>query len=256
MPKFNCIVIDDDPFVTTILKNFCDKCEVVNCVGKFSNGAEALRFLKENNDIDIIFLDVEMPVMNGIDFMKCVRHTGAQVVVCSSKPDYAVETYEYDVCDYLMKPIKYERFLRSVEKVALERDKIKKWISVSSGEYVKASDDIQDVEDVWIKDTMGHALKVKVEEVVYIEAMENYMSLHTVSKQHTVHMTMKAIIDLFSATTDIMRIHKSYAVNIRNVSSIQDGNVIIQTMGNRVQIPIGRTYMKDLRERINKLPKS
>lgn len=255
MPKYNCIVIDDDPFVATILKNFCDKCEEVSFVGKFSNGAEALRFLKEDPNIDIIFLDVEMPVMNGIEFMKCVRHTGAQVVVCSSKADYAVETYEYDVCDYLMKPVQYERFLRSIEKVALEKDKIKKWISVTSGEYIKASDEVSDIEDVWIKDTIGHSLKVKIEDVVCIEAMENYMSLRTTTKQHTVHMTMKSILDLFADAPEVMRIHKSFAVNIKHISSIQDGNVIIEVSGgNKVQLPIGRTYMKDLRERINRLP--
>lgn len=253
MPKYNCIVIDDDAFAATILKNYCDKCDEINYLGKFSNGAEASKFLKENSGVDVIFLDVEMPVMNGIEFMKCVRHIGAQVVVCSSKADYAVETYEYDVCDYLLKPVQYERFLRSIEKVALEKDKLKKWISVQSGEYVKASDDILDNDEVWIKDTNGHTSKLIVRDVVYIEAMENYMEIATLTKRYTVHMTMKGVIELFAEMPDIVRVHKSFAVNIRHVAVIQDGNVLIDVLGSALTIPVGRTYMKELRDRLGRL---
>lgn len=253
MPKYNCIVIDDDAFAATILKNYCDKCTEINYLGKFSNGAEASKFLKENPEVDIIFLDVEMPVMNGIEFMKYVRHIGAQVIVCSSKAEYAVETYEYDVCDYLLKPVQYERFLRSLEKVALERDKLKKWISVSSGEYVKASDEVPDVTDVWVRDTVGRMFKVKVEEVTYIQAMENYMEIHTLTKHYTTHMTMKSLMDLFVDHKDVLRIHKSFAVNIKQVDSIQDGDVVINVSNDKVVLPVGRTYMKDLREKVSRL---
>lgn len=250
MPKYNCIVIDDDAFAATILKNYCEKCEGLNLLGKFVNGVEAKKYLDEYPNVDIIFLDIEMPVMNGMDFMRSVNHTGAQVIVCSSKSQYAVETYEYNVCDYLLKPVSYDRFIRSVEKAILEIDKMKKWIVASSvAEGVEGEDSET---DIWIKDIDGKQLRIKIEDIVYIEAMENYMSMQTKQKRYTIHSTMKSVMEMFGAKTPVMRVHKSYAVNIDNMLRLEDGCLVAEVQGDKMSISVGRTYMKELRDRISK----
>lgn len=250
MSKYNCIVIDDDAFAATILKNYCDKCEALNMLGKFVNGVEAKKYLDEYPNVDIIFLDIEMPVMNGMDFMRSVKHTGAQVIVCSSKSQYAVETYEYNVCDYLLKPVAYDRFMRSVEKAILEIDKTKKWIIASSSINSQGGDDAES--DIWIKDIDGKQLRIKIEDIVYIEAMENYMAMQTKHKKYTIHSTMKSVMEMFGGDTPVMRVHKSYAVNIDNMLRLEDGTLIAEVQGEKMLISVGRTYIKGLRDRISK----
>lgn len=250
MPKYNCIVIDDDAFAATILKNYCDKCEELNMLGKFVNGIEAKKYLDEYPDVDIIFLDIEMPVMNGMDFMRSVKHTGAQVIVCSSKSQYAVETYEYNVCDYLLKPVSYDRFMRSVEKAVLEIDKTKKWIIASS--FIDSTEG-EDESNIWIKEIDGSQLRIKIEDIVYIEAMENYMLMQTRHKKYTIHSTMKSVMEMFGNNTPILRVHKSYAVNIDNMLRLEEGSLIAEVQGEKISVPVGRTYIKELKDRLSKI---
>ena len=264
--KYNCIIVDDDAFAATLLKSFCERCSELRLLAKFTNGAEAYRYLEDCGfGVDIIFLDIEMPIMNGIDFMRTAKRCGAQVVVCSSKSQYAVESYEYDVCDYLLKPIAHDRFMKAVEKAILEKDKVSKWLLVKSGilsdtnpdaeadeksdEQTAANNENELSSDmyggIWMRDTTGNKIRLTASEIIYAEAMENYMALLTTDRRITIHLTMKKFIEIFGRNDEVIRIHRSYIVGKKFIKSISDNTLtLLYGSTQKVDLPIGKTYLK------------
>ncbi len=237
----NCIIIDDDKFSTKIIEEFVNKTEGLNFVGSYSNAVSAINALTLNegeSTIHLIFLDIEMPEMSGIDFLKSLN-TLPQVIIYSSQEKYALEMYEYDVTDYLLKPVLYPRFIKAVNR-ARERFDKKDSLSKKSTE-------------IFIKNNSS-LVRVKYDDILWIEALENYVVVNTFKDKFTIHFTMKSISDKMPMDK-FVRIHRSFIVNMSKIKVIEDNSVIINSETGPKLIPIGKSYKEKLMDDINLMSK-
>ncbi len=237
----NCIIIDDDKFSTKIIEEFVTKTDGLILVGKYSNAVSAINALNANdteNPIHLIFLDIEMPEMSGIDFLRSLNVL-PQVIIYSSQEKYALEMYEYDVTDYLLKPVLYPRFIKAVNK-ARERFDKKENLSKKSTE-------------IFIKNNSS-LVRVKYDDILWIEALENYVVVNTFKDKFTIHFTMKSISDKMPMDK-FVRIHRSFIVNMSKIKVIEDNSVIINSESGPKLIPIGKSYKDKLMDDINLMSK-
>lgn len=232
----NCIIVDDDKLSIKIIEEFVDRTESLNLLGSFSSAVEAVNMLNQSisDPVHLIFLDIEMPEMSGIEFLKALNVI-PQVIIYSSQEKYALESYEYDVTDYLLKPVQYGRFIKAVNR-ALER-------------FDKKENPVKQSTEIFIKNNSS-LVRVKFDDILWIEALENYVVLNTFKEKYTIHFTMKSIADKMPADR-FMRIHRSFIVNFSKIKVIEDNSVVIKTeTGNKV-IPIGKSYRDKLMDDIN-----
>ena len=173
----NCIIVDDDKLSIKVLEEYLSKTDGFENVGSFSNGVDAVNFLGSNVEVDLVFLDIEMPEMNGIDFLNSLGSL-PQIIITSSKEKYALSSYDFDVTDYLLKPVSYARFYKSVEK-ARKRDSLSEF-------------KLDGKDEIFIKKG-SNLIKLRFNDILWIEALENYVILNTRTDKYTIHFTMKAI---------------------------------------------------------------
>jgi DNA-binding LytR/AlgR family response regulator len=236
----NCIVVDDDNFSVRIIEEFVNQTEGLALLGTFTNAIDAVNWLNnsEKEPVHLIFLDIEMPEMSGIEFLRALNVI-PQVIIYSSQEKYALESYEYDVTDYLLKPVTYARFIKAVNR-ARER-------------FERKENPVKQSTEIFIKNNSS-LVRVKYDDILWIEALENYVVVNTFKEKYTIHFTMKSISDKMPSER-FMRIHRSYIVNFSKISAIEDNSVIIRTeSGNRV-IPIGKSYKDKLLNDINLITK-
>lgn len=236
----NCIIVDDDNFSVRIIEEFVNQTEGLALLGTFTNAIEAVNWLNnsEKEPVHLIFLDIEMPEMSGIEFLRALNVI-PQVIIYSSQEKYALESYEYDVTDYLLKPVTYARFIKSFTR-ARER-------------FERKENPVKQSTEIFIKNNSS-LVRVKYDDILWIEALENYVVVNTFKEKYTIHFTMKSISDKMPSER-FMRIHRSYIVNFSKISAIEDNSVIIRTeSGNRV-IPIGKSYKDKLLNDINLITK-
>ena len=230
----NCIIIDDDSFVRKITEDFVKKNESLTLLHSLSSAVEANNVLNSNENIDLIFLDIEMPEMTGIDFLNSLSSL-PQVIIVSSKEKYALDAFEYDVTDYLLKPFTYSRFCKAVNKV-LERQEKNRM-------HAKG-------EEIFIKHNSS-LVKLKYAEILWIEAMENYVIINTFSEKYMIHFTMRAIEEKLPPK-QFLRVHRSFIVNIGSIHSIEDNSIYIKTNDKtKNSIPIGKSYKDKLLGELN-----
>lgn len=240
----NCIIVDDDMFSTRMVADFIGRTSSLDLVSKFGNAIDALDFLAVSNiKIDVIFLDIEMPEMSGLDFMRSVNLHGAQVIIYSSQEKYALESYEYDVCDYLLKPVTYARFLKAINKVKSALADTQD-VDVDASETSESTDDAK-IEEVYVKDNVNDIYKIRFSDVIYIEAMENYVLIVTTVRRIMVHTSMVKILQKFPES-HIVRTHRSYAVGKRYIKDIVGGDIEMLLVDEK--IPIGKSYRDQVRE--------
>lgn len=209
--KFKCIIIDDEPIARKILQEFIEEIDYLELTGQAENPLRALTLLNEH-DIDLIFLDINMPKLNGIDFLKNSK-TSANVIMTTAYAEYAVEAYGLDVLDYLIKPIAFDRFLKACIK-AKEISELRKNIQIQGNNlndhfFIKCNNQIE---------------KVLYQDLLYAEAMMNYVMMYTNSKKMMVYVTIKNLEEQLPHSIFI-KVHKSFIVNKTKVKSIE-GNIL------------------------------
>ncbi|MGV8828645.1 MAG: LytR/AlgR family response regulator transcription factor [Breznakibacter sp.] len=236
----NCVIIDDDKFSTRIIEDFIGRTDGLHLVGSYTSAVEAINKMSRTDAerVNIIFLDIEMPEMSGIEFLKSLTEM-PQVIIYSSQEKYALEMYEYDVTDYLLKPVNYARFIKSINRVK-ERFEKKETLSKESTE-------------IFIKNN-NSLVRVKFEDILWIEALENYVVVNTFKDKFTIHFTMKSIAEKMPADK-FVRVHRSFIVNMSKVKSIEDNSVIIRSETGSKVIPIGKSYKDRLMNDINLISK-
>lgn len=236
----NCIIIDDDKLSIKIIEEFVGRTEGLHLVGSFSSAVEAMNSLNQPDaeKVDLIFLDIEMPEMSGIEFLESIDII-PQVIIYSSQEKYALESYEYDVTDYLLKPVQFGRFIKAVNR-ARER-------------YEKKESPVKESTEIFIKNN-GSLVRIKYDDILWIEALENYVVLNTFSEKYTIHFTMKAIADKMPSDR-FMRIHRSFIVNFSKIKVIEDNSVVIKIDSGTKVIPIGKSYRDKLMNDINLISK-
>lgn len=232
-----CILIDDDEMSCRVLEDYVNRTSFLELLRTFNNAVDAINFMKAGNRVDLIFLDIEMPEMTGIDFLNTITNP-PQIIIVSSREKYALEAFEYSVTDYILKPLNYARFFKAANK-ALE----------SSTKNTQDTDE----KEIFIRKSSS-LIKIKYSEILWVEALENYVVINTRGDKFTIHFTMKAIENQLPNST-FKRVHRSFIVNIREIFSIEDNSVVIKLTEGRKVIPIGKSYKEKLMNEINLMSK-
>lgn len=230
----NCIIVDDDKMTCKILEGFVSKSTSLTLVGSFSDSVAARNIITERKDIDLVFLDIEMPEMDGFDFIVSLD-SPPNIIIVSSAEEYAVRAFDFNVVDYLLKPVSYGRFCKAIDKT----------IRYYSRKEVSSTGD----EEIFIK--KGSSLvKLKLKDIIYIEALENYVTLNTRDDRFTIHFTMKAIENQLPSGVFI-RVHRSYIINKSMIQTIKENSLDI-IIGNAMKsIPVGKSFRDTLLNDIN-----
>ncbi|TDE52583.1 LytR/AlgR family response regulator transcription factor [Flavobacterium sp. GT3P67] len=230
--KIKCVLIDDETLATKVLLNYFTNFSDFEIVGTFYNPIEALEFIN-NNTIDVVFLDIHMPVMTGFELIKLIEYK-TKIVITTAFREFAAESYELDVLDYLVKPIALPRFIKCIHKIEAEFN-LKNNIKIESHRIEPY---------IFIK-VDKKMIKITLDEILFIEGMKEYIKVITTDKTY---ITLKSLTSLSEELPldRFMRIHKSYTIAIDKVKSIE---------GNRIQIlsytlPIGRNYSKEVKSKI------
>lgn len=225
----NCIIVDDDEASVNVLIQLIKQVDNLKVVATCSSPMEAIKSLGENQ-ADLMFLDIEMPGMTGIEMLKSLPGS-PKVILTTSHKEYALDAYELNVVDYLVKPITLPRLLKALAKV----------------NYVPAQ--LQQVEQDYFfvkKDSV--LMKVPVKEILWIEALGDYVTLHTRNERFILHITLKSVESKLPSSK-FVRVHRSYIVHLDNVRTVEDTTIYI----NEVSIPIGALYKDNFIKRLNTL---
>lgn len=230
--KIKCVLIDDEPLATKVLLNYFTNFSDFEIVGTFYNPLEALEFINSNT-VDVVFLDIHMPVMTGFELIKLIEYK-TQIVITTAFREFAAESYELDVLDYLVKPIPLPRFIKCIKRIESELN-VKGNIKIETNRIDP---------HIFIK-VDKKMMKINLDEILFIEGMKEYIKVITVDKTYITHKSLTSFTDELPSE-QFMRIHKSYTIALNKVKSIE---------GNRIQIlnhtiPIGRNYSKDVKIRI------
>lgn len=226
----NCIIVDDDEMSRSTVQHFVEQTDFLTLKSNCSSAPEAIKALNEHQ-IDLIFLDIEMPQMSGMEMLETLKYN-PYIIFITSKREFAVEAFEHNVVDYLLKPLKYVRFIKAVNKVL----DLKGSVSNSSFDITE--------EDIFVKTELKY-VRIKFSEVYYVEAMADYVVLYLKDTKHIIHSTMKGIEKKLPSNLFI-RVHRSYIVNVSRVDQIENTNVII----NNNKLPIGASYKADFMSKL------
>ncbi len=226
--KYKCIIVDDEQPARKLLENYCSKLSELEHVGSFKSALDAAPILREQS-IDILFLDIQMPNISGIDFLKTLKNLTTKVVLTTAYRDYAVEGYDLDAIDYLLKPIEFHRFLRAIDKI--------------KDVYPKSNNlQIQETSPDLIIKSNKKLYKISPSDILYIKSENEYIKYNTLNHGNLmVHGALKDISNMLKKHGNFIRIHRSYVINMIHISYIE---------GNRIAIgqqffPVSETYKND-----------
>ncbi|TMM57287.1 response regulator transcription factor [Maribacter algarum] len=220
-----CLIIDDEPLAIEVLKMHLAQLSEMHVVGSFANPVESLETIR-NEKIDLIFLDIEMPVLSGIDFVKNIA-LAPKVIFTTAYRNYAIESYELDVVDYLLKPIAFSRFLKAINKY-------KTMVQLP----ITANNDPEEIprdNHIYVNANKKF-IKLEFDDITYVESMKDYVQIHATNKS----VVTKEAITSFAAKlpAEFLRIHRSFIVNTKKVTAFTKVDVEI----NDRELPIGSSY--------------
>jgi DNA-binding LytR/AlgR family response regulator len=230
----NCIIVDDDILTCKIFEGYVNKSSSLDLIGTYNDSIAARNVITQRKDIDLVILDIQMPEMNGFDFISSLD-SPPNIIIISSNEEYALKAFDFNVVDYLLKPVSYGRFCKAVDKT----------IRYFSKKEITNTDD----EEIFIK--KGSSLvKLKLRDIIYIEALENYVTLTTSNDKFTIHFTMKAIENQLPSGVFI-RVHRSFIINKSMIQTINEGSLDLNVGGSMKNIPVGKSFKDSLLNDIN-----
>lgn len=229
-----CIIVDDEPLAREGMRMNIGELSNLTLVGEFENAAAANEFL-EKNQVDIMFLDIEMPGLSGLEFLRSLSNA-PMVILTTAYPQYAVEAYELDVVDYLVKPIKLERFIKAVAKA-------EEFLSLAENTAVFEA--IED-EFIFIKSERKY-VKIRFDELLFVEGLKDYVIVHATHGKYMTAMNVKTIHNKLSEDI-FFRVSKSFVINVNHIDDIDGNYVNIR----EYKIPIGRSYRDVFLDFVNK----
>jgi len=234
--KMNCIAIDDEQLALKKLIRYSEKLDYLKMKGTFTNPLDGLYFLK-NNEVDIIFLDIQMDGFSGIEFLEVCKNL-PYVIITSAYDSYAIKSYEFNVIDYLLKPIQFPRFVKAVEKV---------YSFYKKDLQANTKNIIDRVSNSILIKSGRETIKVNTDEILYIEGMKDYLSLVTKEKKILTLMNFKDILDELDSNK-FCRIHKSYIVPFSKIEAVTNNSVKIS--GNC--LPISNSYKHEFNNKFER----
>lgn len=230
--KLNCAIIDDEPLARECIEGYVGQVDYLTLAGTGANPVDLTQLIK-SHPVDLIFLDIQMPVLNGIDYLKLAGDL-PMVIITTAFPHFAIEGYNLDVLDYLVKPVTFERFLKAVTKA---KDYHELHVKAAANDSVRKSE-----EYFFIKCTNKFE-RIYFDDILYIQGLQNYVTIFTRKGKYITHLTLKTVEDNLSKAAFI-RSHKSYIVSISKVESVEDNHLIIES--NR--IPVSRNFRNEVME--------
>ncbi len=223
-----CIIIEDETLAQDVIKNHLQKSGRFNLVGTYRNALEAKEAL-EKEEVDLIFLDIQLPGMTGLNFLRSLINPPL-VVFTTSYPEYALESYEFNVIDYLLKPISYERFSKTIDKI------------IDGKIFKTAAGEIKPVnrEHIFIRSN-SKFFRISFSDIIYIEGMKDYLKIHTAEHIIITHQTMGEMENILPPG-QFIRIHKSYIVSTAQIKAVFGNSVDME----KALLPIGLNYKEKI----------
>ncbi|NOQ28285.1 MAG: response regulator [Bacteroidales bacterium] len=220
--KFRCVIVDDEPLALSIIEGHLQKIPYIEIIGKFDNAIPVYEFLK-NNSVDLLFLDIEMPNLTGIDFLKSLTTRPPAVILTTANKNYAIEGFELNVKDYILKPITFERLFKAVSRVYENFNSEKKLPEKDSSEFL------------YLKENKK-MVKVSIKNILYVESVKDYVKVVTLRKT----VITKQQISYFESilNSNFIRIHRSFIVALDKIEAYSFSGIDI----NSTELPIGRKY--------------
>lgn len=231
--KIKCIIIDDEPLAVQVIKNYLKEIQNLELIETFNNPIQAIATI-EKGDIDLLFLDINIPKMNGLEFLRSLSNKPYTIITTAYR-EFAVESFDLDVIDYLVKPIPFGRFLKAINKITNR-------INLEKGKTVEVS--IPEEPFIFLK-VDKKQMKIKLNDILYIESLKDYIKVITVLGDYLVHKSMTSISEELS-NDNFIRIHRSFTISINKISYVEGNSVEI---ANR-RIPIGRNYIQFAKQKI------
>ncbi|NRD20126.1 response regulator transcription factor [Winogradskyella eckloniae] len=240
-----CIIIDDEPLAIDVIESYCQALSSVEVISTFTSAIEALDFIN-NNSIDLVFSDIEMPNISGIELIKSLEGKVPYFIFTTAYPEYALEGFDLNAVDYLVKPIPFPRFLKAVNRVKemIKLNDVSTSFNVSSaaGETSSAIED----DFIFVKSEYEN-LKIDINGIKHIQGLKDYLKIHSeASKPILTLMSFKEIQDKLPENKFI-RVHRSFIVNVNKITSVQKNRIVIKDE----RIPIGESYKSMVYSRLN-----
>jgi len=237
MHPLKCLIIDDEPLAQNVIENYLKNFTDIELIAKCENALSALVWIKKQQ-IDLIFLDISMPFISGIDFIKTLQNP-PKIILTTAHKEFAVESYELNVLDYLLKPISLERFIKAVNKVCNWEDRIEEGENKVSGDssggflYLRAE---------------RKMVKVVLDHILYVESLKDYIRIISeTDKPLIVKRSISSLEEMLPANK-FMRIHRSYIVAIQKITAFTQQDIEI----GGIEIPIGRAYSQQVKRLSNR----
>ena len=238
----NCIIIDDETTARVIIKALCSKVDHLNVIGEFPNAIQAIKFLNDEEKVDLIFLDIHMPNFTGLDFIKTLK-SPPKIILTTSDPQFAIEAFEYDcIVDYILKPIELPRFEKAIGK-ALQFKEAEK-----PSKEIPQNNSVVDSHNDFYVNIDRRLIKIDIPSIYLIEAKGDYINIKTKDKNYVVHSTMKKIEQKLPESL-FLKVHRSYIINVKEIIDIEDNSVLIK----KDVIPVSRSNRSELMKRLDLL---
>jgi DNA-binding LytR/AlgR family response regulator len=231
--KIRSLIIDDEPLAIKVIENYLKEFEDVQVVQTFNNALDALNFLKDEN-VDLIFLDINMPLLDGLSFIQVLEDKPA-IVITSAHKEFAVETYELDVLGYLVKPISFPRFVKSINRA----------IKAINGKKHLVHD-LHDRPHIFVKVDKKKLQKIFLDEILVVESLKDYLKINTLTNKYIIHQTLSSFTS--QLPDNFIRIHRSYTISLDKVDVVEGNSLEIDG----IRYTIGRTYIEEVKSKILK----
>ncbi len=242
MTPYSCIIVEDEPLARNLLSAYISKVPRLELKQSFSNALDALEYLREN-PVDVLFSDIQMPEVTGITLLKLLK-TKPLIILTTAYSEYALEGYELEVYDYLLKPISFERFLKAVEKGIARLDGNNS--SAATQVHIQEVQAVPTVDYIFVKDGTK-LIKINLSDILYIEGLKDYVCIYTPNKKIISLQTMKSL-EASLPSDRFVRVHNSFIIALASIEEIEKDRLVI----NKSTIPISDTYKKAFREIVDK----
>lgn len=231
--ELKVIIIDDEPLAINVLKNYVSQIKELQLVDTFSNAIDASTYL-QTHKVDIIFLDINMPILDGLEFLKTLKDAPL-ILITTAHEEYALESYELEAIDYLIKPIPFPRFLKSVNRI----------LKLKKGTVTNGHNGTKEKPNIFVKVDKKKLQKIYLDEIMVIESLKDYIRIQTTTGKYIVHKTLSSFTEELP-DDQFIRIHRSYTISIDKVQVVEGNSLEID----KKRYTIGRSYLNDVKAKI------
>lgn len=237
-----CIIIDDEPLAIDVVESYVQQVGGIEIVAKCTNPLEAITLLNKHQ-VDLVFLDIEMPNLTGIDLVKAIDNM-PQFIFTTAYPEYAIDGFNLNATDYLVKPIPFHRFLKAISRAKEKYELENKVVINAPSKEIAAPANVDNF--IFVKSEYEN-IKINIDTIVYLQGLKDYIKIYTSHSERPV-LTLSSFKDILGKlpASKFIRVHKSYVVNIEHIKAIQKSKILVDDM----RIPVGETYKETVMKRL------